>query len=403
MGPLAGVRILDLTTVMMGPSATQVLAELGADVVKVESPDGDPIRGIGPGRHPEMGGLFLNANAGKRSIVLDLKRPAARDALLCLAEGADVLVYNIRPAAMGRLGLSYADVAKRRPDIIYAGLFGYGEDGPYAGRPAYDDLIQGASLVPWLMHRAGAATPRYMPSAVADRVVGLAAVSAITSALYHREKTGEGQRIDVPMFETMVGFVIADHMGGLTFDPPLDQGGYPRLLALQRKPYRTADGFVCTLLYNDKQWRAFYEAIGQGDRFASDPRLATMNSRNSHIDELYGEVSALFESRTTAEWTKLLEDADIPVMPYHGLDTIFDDPHLKAIGFFAKDEHPTEGRIRRVRAAGTWSRTQPGHVRHAPRKGADTDALLREAGLSEDEIAAATGATRSGATRGSTP
>lgn len=390
MGPLAGIRILDLTTVMMGPSATQALGELGADVIKIEAPAGDPIRGIGPGRHPDMGGLFLNANAGKRSVVLDLKHKPARDALLKLAESADVLVYNIRPQAMARLGLSYEDVAARAPGIIYAGLFGFGQDGPYAAQPAYDDLIQGAALIPWLMHKAGAAVPRYTPSAIADRVVGLAAVGAISAALYHREKTGEGQRIDIPMFETMVGFIIADHLGGLTFEPPLDAGGYPRLLALQRKPYRTQDGYVCALLYNDKQWRAFYEAIGEADRFTGDPRLATMNSRNQHIDQLYGEVSALFESRTTAEWTDLLKQADIPVMPYHGLDTIFDDPHLKAIGFFQEDDHPTEGRIRRVRAAGTWSKTQPGHVRHAPRKGQDTEALLREAGLTSDEIAAAT-------------
>ncbi|TDR90369.1 CaiB/BaiF CoA transferase family protein [Enterovirga rhinocerotis] len=389
-GPLAGVRILDLTTVMMGPSATQYLAELGADVIKVEAPAGDPIRGIAPGRHPEMGGLFMNANTGKRSIVLDLKHGPARDALLRLAESADVLVYNIRPQAMARLGLSYEDVAAHRPDIIYAGLFGFGQDGPYAAQPAYDDLIQGASLIPWLMHKAGAAMPRYMPSAIADRVVGLAAVSAINAALYHREKTGEGQRIDVPMFETMVGFVIADHLGGLTFDPPLDQGGYPRLLALQRKPYKTSDGYVCALVYNDKQWRAFYEAVGEGDAFATDPRLASMNTRNQHIDELYGEVAARFATRTTADWMELLKAADIPVMPYHGLDTIFDDPHLKAIGFFAEDEHPTEGRIRRVRAAGTWSKTQPGHVRHAPRKGADTESILHEAGLDKAAIAAAT-------------
>lgn len=389
-GPLTGVRILDLTTVMMGPSATQALAELGADVIKIESPAGDPIRQIGPGRHPEMGGLFLNANAGKRSVVLDLKRPAARNAVLTLAEGADVLVYNVRPKAMARLGLSYAEVSAAKPAIIYAGLVGFGQDGPYAARPAYDDLIQGAALIPSLLAEAGDGTPRYMPSAIADRVVGLAAVGAICAALYHRERTGEGQKIDIPMFETMVGFIGADHWGGLAFDPPLDGGGYPRLLAAQRRPYRTRDGYICALVYNDKQWRAFYAAIGQPERYDADPRLASMGTRNQHIDALYGEVGQIFTERTTAEWTALLEEADIPVMPYHDRRTIFEDPHLAAIGFFERAEHPTEGPIRRVKAASTWSRTQPGYTRHAPRKGADTAEILREAGLSEAEIAACT-------------
>jgi len=386
VGPLAGTRILDLTTVMMGPSATQALAEMGADVIKVEAPAGDPIRQIGPGRHPEMGGLFLNANAGKRSIVLDLKEAPGRAALLRLAAAADVFVYNIRPQAMARLGLSYEDVAAARPDIIYAGLFGFGQDGPYAAKPAYDDLIQGAALIPSLVARAGDGTPRYMPSAIADRVVSLAAVGAISAALYHREKTGEGQRIDIPMFETMVNFIAADHLGGLTFDPPLDSGGYPRLLARQRRPYRTSDGYVCALLYNDKQWRGFFEAIGQTERFESDPRLASMNSRNSHIAELYGEVEAVFGTRSTSRWMELLEAADIPVMPYHDLVSIFDDPHLAAIGFFERGEHPSEGPIRRMRAASTWSRTQPGHTRDAPRKGADTEEILREAGYDQAEV-----------------
>lgn len=393
-GPLADVRILDLTTVMMGPSATQSLAELGADVIKIEAPAGDPVRGIKPGRHDDMGALFMNANAGKRSVVLDLKQPAARDALLRLAATADVLVYNVRPAAMARLGLAYADVAKARPDIIYAGLIGFGQDGPYAARPAYDDLIQGASLIASLIAEASDGTPRYMPSAIADRVVGQAAVGAICAALYHRARTGEGQQIDIPMFETMVGFIFGDHLGGLTFDPPMDGGGYPRLLAPQRRPYRTRDGYVCVLLYNDKQWKAFFDAIGAPERWEQDPRLRTFDSRNRNIAALYGEVSDLFTQRTTAEWTALLEAADIPVMPYHDRTTIFDDPHLAAIGFFQHAEHPTEGALRTMRAPSTWSRTQPGQVRLAPRKGADTVAVLREAGLSETEIEACVGTQR---------
>ncbi len=386
-GPLAGIRILDLTTVMMGPSATQALAEMGADVIKIEAPGGgDPVRGVGPLRSPGMGALFMNANRGKRSLAIDLKRQPGRDALLRLASTVDVLAYNVRPQAMARLGLGYADVANVRPDIVYAGMFGYGQDGPYASRPAYDDLIQGAALIPWLFAEAGGSEPRYVPNAIADRVVGLTAVSHICAALLHRERTGEGQQVDVPMFETMVRLALADHMGGLSFDPPLDGGGYPRLLAPERRPYRTADGYICALLYNDKQWRSFYAAIGQPERWTADPRLASMASRNEHIATLYAELGVIFTGRSTAEWAALLEAVDIPFTPMHDLSTIFEDPHLVATGFFQAEQHPTEGALRRTRPAGYWSRTQPDPPGPAPRYGQHSTAILREAGLDEDAI-----------------
>lgn len=386
MGPLAGVRILDLTTVMMGPSATQVLAEMGADVIKVEAPGGDPVRYIGAARNHGMGGLFLNANGSKRSIGLDLKSEGGRRALLKLCESADVLAYNIRPQAMARLGLGYDDVRAVRPDIIYAGMFGYGQDGPYAARPAYDDLIQGAALLPHLIARAGDGTPRYVPSAIADRIVGLAAVGAINAALFHRQRTGEGQRLDVPMFETMVSLTLADHLAGLTFEPPLDEGGYQRLLSPHRRPYRTKDGHICALVYNDKQWRSFYSATGRGDTYDADPRLASIKTRTEHIDALYSEVAAEFLSRTSAEWAELLEKADIPFVPVHDLTSIMDDPHLDAIGFIPVVEHPSEGPIRKIQPASTWSRTQPEPHRPAPRYGEHTAELLREAGYDDAEI-----------------
>ena len=388
MGPLAGIRVLDLTTVMMGPSATQALAEMGAEVMKVEGPGGDPVRGVGPMRNPGMGPLFLNTNAGKRSLAIDLKHQGARDAFLRLAATADVVAYNIRPAAAARLGLSYEAVARGRPEVVYAGMFGYGQDGPYAARPAYDDLIQGAALLPWLVARAGEGVPRYVPSAMADRVVGLAAVGAICAALVHRARTGEGQRVDTPMFETMVRFVLGDHLGGLSFDPPLDGGGYKRLLTPERKPYRTADGYICALLYGDREWRNFYAATGRAAQFAADPRLANMGTRNENIGALYAEVAAEFETRTTAEWEALLERADIPFTTMHDLSSILEDPHLSAIGFFAPEQHPSEGALIRMRSAGTWSRTQPAFERGAPRYGEHSAAILAEAGLDGDEIAA---------------
>jgi crotonobetainyl-CoA:carnitine CoA-transferase CaiB-like acyl-CoA transferase len=386
VGPLAGVRILDLTTVMMGPSATQGLAELGADVIKVEAPGGDPVRYIGPARHHGMGALFLNANGSKRSIVLDLKSAGGRAALLKLCTGADVLAYNIRPQAMARLGLGYEDVRAVRPDILYAGMFGYGQEGPYAARPAYDDLIQGAALLPFLIARAGDGTPRYVPAAIADRVVGLAAVGAISAALYHRQKTGEGQRLDVPMFETMVGLTLADHLGGLTFDPPLGEGGYQRLLSPERRPYRTQDGYICALVYNDKQWKSFYQAIGRESEFASDPRLVSIKTRTEHIDALYAEVAATFRERATAEWMDLLERADIPFVPVHDFGSILEDPQVQAVNLLPVVDHPSEGRIRKIQPATRWSKTQAEPHRPAPRLGEHTRALLAEVGYAEGEI-----------------
>jgi crotonobetainyl-CoA:carnitine CoA-transferase CaiB-like acyl-CoA transferase len=369
----------------MGPYATQILADMGANVIKVESPDGDIVRQLGPGRTPGMGGMFLNANRGKRGIAIDLKSPDGRDALLRLAKTADALVYNVRPQAMARLGLDYDTLAKINPKIVYVGVFGYGQNGPYAAKPAYDDLIQGASTIPTLMAMAGDGTPRYVPITMADRVVGLMAVNAILGGLMHQQRTGEGQRIDVPMFESMTEFVLIDHLGGLTYDPPLDRGGYARLLSQYRRPYKTSDGHLCVLIYNDKQWRSFFHAIGQPE-FLEQPRFANHAARHKHINEIYEEVGRIFLGRTTAEWRDLLERADIPVMPMHTLESILDDPHLAAVGFFKTVEHPVEGRVRQMQVPSTWSVSQPEPGGPAPRLGEHSRTILQEAGFSSEEI-----------------
>ena len=265
MGPLEGIKVIDMTTVLMGPYATQMLGDYGADVIKVEALDGDVTRLIGPTRHPGMGPVFLNTNRSKRSICLDLKKPAGRDAVLRLIASADVLVYNVRPQAMARLQLGYDVVAKINPRLIYAGVFGFGQDGPYAAKPAYDDLIQGATALPALMAQTSDGIPRYVPNALVDRIVGLTAVGAICASLVHRDRTGRGQRVDIPMFETMAGFVMGDHMGGLTYEPPLDKGGYARHLSRDRRPYKTSDGYICVIVYNDKQWENFFKATGRDD------------------------------------------------------------------------------------------------------------------------------------------
>jgi crotonobetainyl-CoA:carnitine CoA-transferase CaiB-like acyl-CoA transferase len=386
MGPLEGVKVIDMTSVLMGPYATQTLGDYGADVIKVESPDGDITRQIGPARNPGMGPIFLNTNRSKRSISLDLKKPAGREVLLRLAAKADVLVYNVRPQAMARLKLDYESVAAVNPGIVYAGMFGFGQDGPYAAKPAYDDLLQGASGLSYLIARAGDGTPRYVPTAMADRVVGLAAVGAILASLVRRGRTGRGQQVDIPMFETMVGFVLGDHLGGLTFEPPLDQGGYARQLSPDRRPYRTSDGFISVIIYNDKQWDSFFAAAGRGD-LREDPMFADFAGRMANIDAVYAELGRIFATRTTAEWLKLLTEADIPTMPVHDLQSLLQDPHLVKTGFFAAADHPTEGAIRSMRVAATWSDTPAVPTRLAPRLGEQSREILAEAGFSSEAIA----------------
>ena len=391
-GPLEGVRILDLTSVLMGPYATQILGDFGAEVIKVEAPAGDVMRDVGPMRNPRMGPIFLNTNRNKRSIVLDLKQSSAREVVLRLARNADVFVYNVRPQAMARLGLAHSDIAAVKPDIIYAGLVGFGSDGPYAGRPAYDDLIQGMVGVPSLMAQM-AGEPRYAPLTIADRTVGLAAAGAILAALFHRERTGLGQSIEVPMFETMAQYALADHLGGRTFDPPIGPPGYPRLLAPERKPYPTKDGFLCALIYNDKQWDAFFALIGRDD-LKKDPRFADLGSRTRHVGELYGMLGEIIATRTTGEWVELLREADIPCAPLNSLDDVLNDEHLGAIGFFRHENHPSEGRIRSMDVPVKFTGTPAEIRRHAPRLGEHTVEILREAGFDDKGIAAlvATGA-----------
>ncbi len=384
-GPLAGVRILDLTTVLMGPYATQILADLGADIIKLEPLEGDIMRYNAPMRSKAMGHIFLNTNRNKRSVALDLKQPAARAACLAIAKGADVLVYNIRPQAMARLKLAYEDLRAINPRLLYVGAFGYSQRGPYAARAAYDDLIQGAAGVPWLQKEAGVVPPRYAPAAIADRTVGLHIVNAVCAALYWREKSGRGQRVDVPMFESLLQTVMGEHMSGHTFVPDMGAPGYARLLAKERRPYQTEDGYVCVLVYNDKQWGAFFELIGRPE-LRADPRFATQEARSRNFDVANALVSEEMKKRSTAAWIAALEDSDIPVQRMNSLQDIVEDPHLAAIGYFKTIEHPSEGQIRSMAVPSEWSESAPEYRRHAPRHGEHTREVLREAGLDDAEI-----------------
>ena len=385
-GPLAGVRIIDLTSVILGPYATQILADYGADVIKVEPPEGDNTRYIAAQRNPGMGANFLHLNRNKRSIVLNLKKPQGHAALLRLLKTADVLAYNVRPQAMARLKLAYEDVVTVNPRIIYAGSTGFRQDGPYAAKAAYDDIIQGMVALPSMLVQAGADRPRFVPSTLTDRITGLNTVHAILAALFHRERTGEGQAVEIPMFEGLTQFILSDHMGGRTFDPPIAAMGYPRLLTPHRNPYQTRDGYLCVLIYNDKQWRAFFKLLGREHEFDSNERFNSHAHRAQHFDEAYAWVARELATKTSAEWLAALNVADIPAMPLYSLDDLLDDPHHAATGFFRMTDHPSEGRIREMDVPTTWSKSQPELRRPAPRLGEHSAEVLREAGYSDAEI-----------------
>ncbi len=387
-GPLDGIRVLDLSTIILGPTATQIMGDMGADVIKVEPPEGDGTRQLGPMRNANMGAVYLGCNRNKRSAVLDLKRPEARDALLRLVETADVFLHAMRPQAIERLGLTYDEVAAVNPRIVYCGTYGYRASGPYGRKPAYDDMIQaGCGLAGLFERRDG--QPAYVPNAVADKVSGLVVVYALSMALFHRERTGEGQAVEVPMFESMVAFTMAEHLYGRYFDPPMGGAGYPRQVSPGRRPYPTKDGYVGVLPFSDKQWKAVFELAGRPD-LAEDPRFGSLTARGDNIDALYAELETMMTARTTAEWVDEFDAANVPAMPVHAVDAVLDDEHLAATGFFRPFEHETEGPMVAMDLPVHFSRS-PGAIRRgAPRLGQHTAEVLREAGLGEAEIEALT-------------
>lgn len=372
-GPLAGVRVIDMTSVGMGPYATQILGDMGADIIKVEAPEGDVFRASAPAASEGMGAAYLNLNRNKYSITLNTKNPDDLRRLVDLIDGADVFISNVRPRALARVGLDAATLCARNPRLIYCSAVGFGQDGPYASHPAFDDIIQAMSGLADLQGR-NLGAPAYINTIMADKVSGLTLAYAIPMALYEREKSGRGQAIEVPMFETLVSFTLIEHMGGQSFDPPLGDMGYRRVLSPERRPYRTLDGYLALLPYTDLQWQRFFTLAGRAE-LAADPRYITAQARAGNFDTLYQHLAEIVALRSTAQWLALLADADIPHSRVNTPEALFDDPHLQATGFFKTMQHPTEGAVTATAIPVRFSRT-PGAIRRlAPRQDADRDML----------------------------
>lgn len=381
--PLRGIRVVDLTTTFMGPFCTMQMARMGADVIKVEDPTGgDVARGILDTDGIGLGPVFLAANHGKRGLALDLKSQEGRTAFLALIATADVVVTNMRPAALDRLGLSAAEIHEANPSCIYAQLVGFASGGPYSGLAAYDDVIQAVSGLASV--QGGGGDPVYVKSAVADKISGMYALSAILAALHERSQSGEGSTLEVPMFEAMAAFNLLDHQGGLVYDPPRGPSGYSRHASPHRKPYRTADGFLSVVVYTDRMWLSFFDLIGRPE-LAEEPRYKTITGRTQHIDELYQLVEEELATQPSAYWLTALADAGIPVIPVNTLDDLFADDHLIATGFFEEIEHPAAGTLKLPKHPVTFGGPAP-HTPGAPLLGEHTIEILSELGIAKEEI-----------------
>jgi crotonobetainyl-CoA:carnitine CoA-transferase CaiB-like acyl-CoA transferase len=378
-GPLGGIRVIDITNVIMGPFATHILADMGADVIKVESAEGDSFRSYRPNRNEGMAGGFLHLNRNKRSVVLDLKQASGMAALHKLIATADVFVHSLRPKAIQKLGLGYDSVRAIRPDIIYCGAYGFGEKGPYRDKAAYDDIIQAGSGLAAL-HIPSRGEPAFMPTVLCDKLSGQVIAYSVIAALFQRERGGGGQAIEVPMFETTAEFAYIEHLLGFAFEPPLGPTGYVRVVSPRRKPFRTADGYICILPYSDRNWRDFFEFVGRPD-LKADPRFYPLTERVAHLETLYELVETEAPKHATAEWVTFCDEVSIPCMPVLSLEQLPDDEHMKAVGMFGHAEHPSEGAYKTIRAPVSFSSAPFRIRRHAPRLGEHTAEILREIGI----------------------
>ncbi len=384
-GPLDGIRVLELTSVVLGPWACQILGDMGAEIIKIEPPVGDTNRNLGASRtNKDMSALYLTCNRNKRSLVLDLKQDAGREALLKLAAETDVMVHNFRPQAMARLGLDYEKIKAVNPNIVFCATYGYGKAGPYGEKGALDDSIQAASGIA-MLQKMVLGEPRYLPTIVADKTTALTVVNAITAALFHRERTGEGQEIEVPMFESLVYYVMAEHLWGKTFEPPIGTAGYVRLMSKERRPYKTKDGYIAVLPYWDNHWKTFCELADRPD-LLEDKRFENMAARTKNIDATYAETAKTMLTKTTQEWMDIFGETNVPTMFVNTPDELIEDPHLKAIDFWKVMDHPTEGKLRMSSFPANFSKTPADIRKLPPRLGEHSLEILKEAGLGQSEI-----------------
>ena len=383
--PLKNVRVLDLTSVVVGPVCTWRLGQYGADIVKVENPEGDLMRGLG-GLSPtgQHSGAYLHFNRGKKNICLDLKKNGAKEAIQRLIDWADVIVANMRPQALERLGLDAATVRSKHPEKIYCLITGYGTDGPYAGRPTYDSVVQGATGMAGLM-LARDGEPAYVPMLICDHTAGEIAAGAILAAVVQRATTGVGCSIEVPMFETMAAYVLQEHLAQHSFDPPVGPPGDLRLLSPHNKPVKTANGWISFTINTDQQVRAFLKATDR-EELNDDPRFTTVAARARHVSEWFAVRGAPLTSRTTAEWLEILQAADLAVQPCHTLETLPKDPHLEAVGLVTFEQHPTEGRTAAMRTSIRFDDAYPALRQPARERGADTRATLAAVGYGPQVI-----------------
>jgi crotonobetainyl-CoA:carnitine CoA-transferase CaiB-like acyl-CoA transferase len=381
-GPLEGIRVLDLTSVLFGPLAAQTLGDWGAEVIKVEPLAGDTWRDAGQFRNRGMSGQFMAVNRNKRGLALDLKHPRGKAVLQRLIPTVDVLVTNVRPAALARLGFSFEDCEKLNPRLIYAAATGFGQDGPWAARPAFDEIAQAASGFASAMGSDD--EPAFVPSLVGDKICGLTLAGAVSAALFRRERVNKGQMVEVPMLETLAAFNSIEMLGGHAFTPPIGPVGYKRVK--ERRPIRTKDGWLTMLPYSGENWCSFFEAVGHPEcieEFSVRDRV----KRAASIDKIYARMGEIALTRTTAEWEALLLRIDVPHTAFAKLTEVAEQPHLKAVGMFVELDHPTEGRIRQARPATRFSESPAGIHRMPPRLGEHTRAVLQEAGFSDEEIA----------------
>ena len=375
---------------IFGPVAGQYLGDMGADVIKLEPPEGDLTRSIGPRRSPRMGAFFLTSNRSKRSIVVDLKRPEGREILQRLVARTDVLLHSMRTPAANRLGLGYETLVKSNPALVYCHVTGYGDEGPYGGRPAYDDIIQAASGLA-MMQKVVGGEPRFVPTIIADKISGVHAAYAIVLALMHRMRTGEGQQVDVAMFETMAAFNMMEHQWGHAFEPPLGPMGYAPVISAARRPYRTQDGYLALLPYSDTHWRRFFELAGE-PQIMQDGRFATFAARQKHFRAVWDEIERQVARKTNAEWLRLLTPEDIPFSPVNDMQDLPNDPHLKAVNFWSVAEHPTEGKLLIPANPLRMSASPPEVTRLPPTLGQHSAEILREYDYDETDVARMTAA-----------